>query len=90
MPCLFQGNQIPGIYFPHFPTFGNTRKVGQRKVFSGQRKKLSCIVGKCFPFHKERKTLSIFTTNISLGNTSSNLSFSGLFPKTTEARRIDL
>jgi len=23
MPCLFQGNQIPGIHFPHFPMFGN-------------------------------------------------------------------
>ena len=23
MPCLFQGNQISGIHFPHFPMFGN-------------------------------------------------------------------
>jgi hypothetical protein len=32
MPCLFQGNQIPRIYFSYFSIFGNHP---ERKVFSG-------------------------------------------------------
>ena len=69
-----------------FQRLAITRKVGQRKVFSGQRKKPSCAAGKCFPFLVKRKTLSIFT------KTHLGLSFAGLSPKTTEAeaRRIDL
>jgi hypothetical protein len=58
MPCLFQGNQIPGIHFPYFPILAIIRKLGQRKINFGQQKQLTLPAGKCFPFLVKRKTLS--------------------------------
>jgi hypothetical protein len=58
MPCLFPGKWIPGNYFPHFPMFGAQKKIGQRKLNSGQRKTKAFMLGKCFPFLILMKTLS--------------------------------
>ena len=46
------------IIFPTFPCLVNIKKIGQRKLNSGQRKTKGFMLGKCFPFLILRKTLS--------------------------------
>ena len=43
MPCLFQGSQILGIDFSHFPTFGNHPKSWSKEsLFRSKEKTLLC------------------------------------------------
>jgi hypothetical protein len=58
--CLvcFSENKFLKFIFLIFPCLVTIRKASQRKVNSGQKKKVTLIRGKCFPFDKERKTLS--------------------------------
>jgi len=86
--CLvcFKETKFLESIFPIFSCLVTIRKVSQRKVFSGQRKKLPFITGKCFPFLVKRKTLSdLYIKHIS--ETLCQIPLSPcLFPK-TEARR---
>ena len=87
MLCLFRGNQIPEIHFPHFfHVWQPSGKLVKGKFFSGKKKKLPFITGKCFPFLVKRKTLSyLYIKHISETLCQIPLSLC-LFPK-TEARR---
>jgi hypothetical protein len=58
--CLvcFQENEFLETIFPTFPCLVHPKKIGQRKLNSGQRKTKAFMPGKCFPFLILRKTLS--------------------------------
>jgi hypothetical protein len=62
------------------------QKVSQRKVNSGQKKKVTFIAGKCFPFDKKKKTLSFLYIK---HNIFSNPCLSNFFPETIEAGTIE-
>jgi hypothetical protein len=65
-----------GIHFPCFSMFGNNMKTSQQKLNSGQHRKHNFNKGKCFPFEKNRKTLSFsFITHIVLTCSNHGLSF---------------
>ena len=77
MPCLFQGNWIPGVQFPYFSIFENHLKSQSKESEFRSTNKLLLPAGKCFPFLVKRKTLSFMDkTHLPLS--------SSLYPKIVE------